>query len=344
MIQKIITQDTETIARCYLKRLRCVVSIKKVICELEKLKSKIPINQELKWKLGRGKNISYTIINRKAIVDYIDLLEKHYDVLLLAHPRTFNCHIQKFEKLIGRDFINKPICWGGNEHESLSKQIVEVLKYKEVREKAYPKVARMLEIKTCVYCNANYAITDRDNNGFYELDHWKPKSLYPYLCTSFYNLQISCPYCNKRKSDNDKMIFFRLWNEFGGYRPNIFKFFISQQNISKYWITHDRNQIDIKFGFEKLRYKKMCYDTDKCLHITSRYKEHNDVAEEILWRVKAYNEGFYKSLIAGLEGLAVSESDRKRFILGTYCNENEVFKRPLSKMIFDVAKCAGLHF
>ena len=86
----------------------------------------------------------------------------------------------------------------------------------------------------------------------------------------------------------------------------------------------------------------MLEDSEKALHISSKYKELNDEAEEVLWKAKAYNRCFYESLIGGLPKLMMSESDRKRFILGTYSNLEDVHKRPLTLMKQDVARCAGL--
>lgn len=57
-------------------------------------------------------------------------------------------------------------------------------------------------LKTCVYCNA---IPTMSNNGevFYQMDHYLPQSLYPFLGTCFYNLQPSCGVCNDYKKTQD---------------------------------------------------------------------------------------------------------------------------------------------
>ena len=121
-----------------------------------------------------------------------------------------------------------------------------------------------------------------------------------------------------------------------------FKFFISHENIALYWIKRDPKVINLELKPEKLRNQKMLEDSEKALHISSKYKELNDEAEEVLWKAKAYNRCFYESLIGGLPKLMMSESDRKRFILGTYSNLEDVHKRPLTLMKQDVARCAGL--
>lgn len=51
-------------------------------------------------------------------------------------------------------------------------------------------------------------MASKNGNGYYDLDHGKPKAKYPYLCTSFFNLQPACPSCNRKKSDDVKKEFF----------------------------------------------------------------------------------------------------------------------------------------
>jgi 5-methylcytosine-specific restriction endonuclease McrA len=76
------------------------------------------------------------------------------------------------------------------------------MRYDAARFEYYPFALEM-DIKSCVYCNAHLAATTKNNNGTYkgtyELDHFYPKSKYPYLCTSFFNLQPCCAHCNESK-------------------------------------------------------------------------------------------------------------------------------------------------
>lgn len=343
MVQLEITQDVEDLAKEYRKSLKEKKSAEDVKTELRGILTIIPRGVALMLKPPyRGGML--TPIAYNDIRDYVDRVIKRYDGLLLMHPKGFNREIQRFEKIISKDRINWKLVYTGAVHESLAEMIIKALDYDLVRKEIYPNIARALNIKSCVYCNANYAITDEEGRGYYELDHWKPKSKYPYLSTSFYNLQVSCPSCNRRKSSNDEKKFFRLWAEKGQGNRKAFKFFISQKNIALYWIKRDPKVINLELKPEKLRNQKMLEDSENTLHISSKYKELNDEAEEVLWKAKAYNRGFYESLIGGLPKLLMSESDRKRFILGTYSKLEDVHKRPLTLMKQDVARCAGLEF
>lgn len=44
---------------------------------------------------------------------------------------------------------------------------------------------KKLGIKTCVYCNASYAIATDDNKATYQVDHCFPKSKYPFYVLHF---------------------------------------------------------------------------------------------------------------------------------------------------------------
>ena len=64
---------------------------------------------------------------------------------------------------------------------------------------AAEELARNLHIDVCPYCNRNYINQKKGTT----LDHFFPKSLYPLVAISFYNLIPSCYSCNTFKSNTD---------------------------------------------------------------------------------------------------------------------------------------------
>lgn len=66
------------------------------------------------------------------------------------------------------------------------------------------------------------------------------------------------------------------------------------------------------------------------------YNEYKDIVEELLWRHKIYSKGFVKSLDAQMKSLGISSFDFKQFILGTYVDESDAFKRPFTIMLQDI--------
>lgn len=339
MIQLKITDIVEQVA-CNYRTMVIKEGIREdALQKLADIKNDFPLGATSTWIWGRGRNVQTETFDNRRVRHYVDLLLKMYDSLLLIHPRKFFHKIQRFENIIPRNRINCKIQPG---EPSLASRIISAMGYDRMREKVYPYAARGLNIKTCVYCNANYAITDENGDAYYDLDHWKPKSFYPYLCTTFYNLQPSCPSCNRRKSSKDDKKFFRLWNDGNRNNLELLKFEFAQADIAKYWIRHRKEDIKVAMKYVRSQDKKLLLDTEECLHITTRYREHNDVTEEILWKAMAYSSAFWDSFERGLSTLPLSDSERKRFILGTYPNPNEIYLRPLSKLIQDVAKEVGL--
>lgn len=353
MIQWPVDMISDKHAEDYLKELKDDGKITAFKAALNAVKAVFPAGGTTRLKIPKKYRTQVSdVLNNDDVHRYIDLVVQEYEDLLISHPKELLRKITVFETIIGRDQVNRKIIGdGGVESDSLSSRIVETMGYQTIRDEVFPKYVRKLGIKTCVYCNANYAITDKDGNGYYDLDHWKPKSLYPYLCTSFYNLQVSCPSCNRRKSNSDQYEFFQLWNDQTAHCEEVLKFGLNHGNVARYWITHQSKDEYVRFLSADTQYAKMRDDMEERLHIEERYKEHNDVTEEIFWKAKVYNPSFLASLHRGLNSgksarkgvnLPICRGDIYRFILGTYEMPEQIYLRPLSKMIQDVAKELGI--
>jgi hypothetical protein len=60
------------------------------------------------------------------------------------------------------------------------------------------------KFRMCPYCNQNFAFTIMSENGDFRptLDHYFPKSVYPFLAISLYNLVPSCYTCNSNLKES----------------------------------------------------------------------------------------------------------------------------------------------
>lgn len=66
---------------------------------------------------------------------------------------------------------------------------------------------RQLGVKVCPYCNRMYTITLFGENKIRpDFDHFYPKSKYPYLSVSLFNLIPSCSMCNTKKGNTAEVI------------------------------------------------------------------------------------------------------------------------------------------
>ena len=63
--------------------------------------------------------------------------------------------------------------------------------------------AKDIGVESCPYCNMNYLNSSVGGITRSEFDHYYPKSLYPYLCISLYNLVPCCHDCNHKKLNLD---------------------------------------------------------------------------------------------------------------------------------------------
>ena len=272
---------------------------------------------------------------------YVQLIISEWDNLIVLEP-PLDVTIQKFESIFATDKIATEEL--GNNPKSpilLYKEIVKAMRYDYVQEKVYPKIINQLGIKTCVYCNAQYAFSyDNGKDSFqnYEIDHWMPKSKYPYLCTSFFNLQPSCPKCNKSKSSKDDILPFCLYTH-DGSKLNPFDFSILHLSCAQYLATHDRDMLRIIFSSKEPGLKD---NMDTLFHISTQYQAHKDVVEELIWKKQIYNStilGIYKD---NFKQLGFKQTDFNRFILSNYDKDEDILKRPFAKMVQDIAKQLGI--
>lgn len=287
--------------------------------------------------------------DRTKLIDYIEKIRQEYETLLTTHPKTFNSLIGEFEAIISKERIDKVklVSTADGKTELFYDNIVRCMRYSHIQSKVFPEYVRRLGIKTCVYCNAQYAITTENDgmDSLYEFDHCLPKSKYPYLSANFFNLQPCCGPCNRKKLANDMMYgdhFATIWREEGDMTKDDFFFHLKDDSIAKYLTDYRRTDIDIEFKVREDapdQVKRLYEDYCKNFRIKRLYREHKDVAEELIWKKYSYNNALVQSLKDAFDSKAnITEQDVKRLIMGYYMDENDVYKRPLSKMVQDVAR------
>lgn len=172
-----------------------------------------------------------------------------------------------------------------------------------------------LQIDVCPYCNRQYIYTyakDAQKKNTAEIDHFRPKSKYPYLSCSLYNLIPSCHTCNSIKHDKDENIIYPYTESFG--------------NVGKFQIKRD-DAHDIKFPIivqnlqPKVEIKELEGDSlqpkvqksKKILHLEEIYSKHQLDINDLLLRYNRYGVMKKKEISKNLE---MPESIVKKMILG----------------------------
>lgn len=369
MRRRLIDSSIKIMADCYARHLEDATNFEKGQSPLERLLTlehklrlaSAKIKVEIMPRKGRhpAKYTNYTGRTKPELADYVKAIADNYAGLNSLLPSKYKSDvIDKIEpKLKGID-VEKVRVKIGRKNRTLSEFIVEAMRYKYVQEKLMQRFMHKLEIKSCAYCNAQFAVTalvesertvDRKGKlrikhaegSFYELDHNLPKSKYPYLCTNFYNLQPCCSSCNRRK--NARELGFSMYYELGNpmpFRP--LHFALEAKDLIAYRVRNRCKGItahlcNIGFDTKPVEGDGSLADRfNQILGVDGVYQEFSDEIEEILWRHKIYSKGMVTSLSAQMKALGIKSFDFKRFILGTYTEDSDAAKRPLTVMAQDV--------
>lgn len=317
----------------------------------------------MKQKARKGHPAVYT--NHKGrdfteLSDYVQAIYDNYDGLNALLPSEWDVKIsQKVDnKLKGYNIKDIKVKLPRRRACPFFELVVDAMRYDKVQSDIMPTYIRKLGIKTCVYCNAQFATTAIIQEvtlgkkgapktktieiACYELDHNKAKSVYPYLCTNFYNLQPSCSSCNRRK--NDRELDFSLYYEDGDTDVTPVHFALAPTDIIDFrknnkckgvkpFLCNEGTDIPPVLSDDVSKAGRM----NKMLGIQDIYNEHEDIVEEILWKHKIYSKGFMSATIAQIKSLGLEGFDMKRYILGGYYDSKDDFlRRPLSIMKNDV--------
>jgi len=288
--------------------------------ELQVLITQICSNKKIvkKRKKSDGKFENYDYLSlSKSDINYIQTL--NLDMLLKA----------KFLKEI-TDELGKPTK-GSNRYKLLFYIFVEkgyekfFSQGKNLQNYSAYGFVEKLGLKSCPYCNRNYTFVVRRGKLRPEIDHFFPKTVYPYLAVNFFNLIPSCQTCNKTKTND---VNFDWLNPYD-IKKDSFNF------------TYQPNSIDFvavekeKYNFNSFEIKINGHEENiKTFKLKELYEQHKDIVLELLIK-KAY---YPKSYIEELVGFGFSKSEIYRYLLGNYSDDKDLHKRPLSKLIKDISE------
>jgi 5-methylcytosine-specific restriction endonuclease McrA len=187
-------------------------------------------------------------------------------------------------------------------------------------------------LKTCPYCNRNYIFSVDTENGKLrpEIDHFYPKSKYPFLAMSFGNLIPSCSVCNHTKSDtcHDELV--------NPYNVKSHDYYFTYQPKSIDFILVEKE----KYNFDSfdIRLKGSAVQNRDIFKLKELYSQHKDVVLELLIKKAYYPESYIKEL----EGFGFSKDEIYRYLFSNYSQDEDLHKRPLSKLIKDISVELGL--
>lgn len=195
------------------------------------------------------------------------------------------------------------------------------------------ELCNRLKISICPYCNRQYVFTtfkeDMDGKEKWvsrpQLDHYYPKSIYPFLSCSFYNLIPSCPICNMGKNDNDKETIYPYLESFNNDDGSKRAQFIIESDhlndIVKLGNVDPNIDYNIKLNVINDP-EEHVKGSDEVFNLTILYNEHQLELHDLLKRfvsMKGAELGDYSNVILGkkIEDCGNKEIEYlKKFILG----------------------------
>ncbi len=193
------------------------------------------------------------------------------------------------------------------------------------------KLLSLIGIEICPYCQRNYISSYEENNDektTADLDHFYPKSLYPFLALSLYNFIPSCQICNSRfKGNKDTRDSIYPYEE--GFDELGVKFKTSKEVISE--ILGERySDFYVKIDYENLKNKE---DGEKVknsienLGLDRVYKKsHNQYIQNLLYNIEKYPENYLENCVEMFE----SNVDKKKQLEEYF---KDIVKEPYRKRI-----------
>lgn len=193
-------------------------------------------------------------------------------------------------------------------------------------------LAKKLDIPTCPYCNRMYTKTVMGKAGEKiirpEFDHWFPKSEYPLLALSFYNLIPSCHICNSNVKGKTE---FKLDTHFHPYNPS--------SNLKATFSYNHKSYDDYKIKINTE--DKFALDSVEAFQLENIYKAHEDEVKDLIQIRQAYSDKYIEILNKSLK-INLSKEEVYRLAFGVHYEEDKFDRRPLSKLKKDILTELGI--
>lgn len=193
------------------------------------------------------------------------------------------------------------------------------------------KLAEKLGMRACTYCNRDYILVQKGEKNSKLLcpqyDHWFPKSKFPLLQVSFYNLIPSCGSCNSSVKGDDVL---KVNDYCHPYMP---------WDVESFYFTY---YYDHKLGNYKIVTKSTIEEskllsTIQKLKIDQMYNGHLPELKDIIDLKRAYGERYLSNLKSNFPKLnSFKPSDVYRIHFGTEMKEIDFHKKPMSKFKKDI--------
>ena len=262
-------------------------------------------------------------------------LQANIDNILKAKPKEFEQIIKNINHLKIPISKLKKAFVGGKKYAGS----VGYTKFSNKQTKPYNAydLAKKLNVNVCPYCNRNYTFTTTNSkkNTRPDFDHFYSKEKYPILALSFYNLIPSCILCNSRLKGRKE---FTLKTHLHPYQEsfNDYAKFSYKVVNSDFLYTEDGFELELNTTNNRAENIKKDFALDVL------YSRHKDIVLELIQKREIYPDSYIDELMKNYSGTIFSSRDElMRLITCGYVNNEDINKRPLSKLIKDISEELG---
>lgn len=208
------------------------------------------------------------------------------------------------------------------------------------------KLLSLMEIEVCPYCQRNYISSFEENDDkrtTADLDHFYPKSLYPFLALSLYNFIPSCQICNSRfKGSKD------TYNSVYPYEESFddlgAKFKTSKEIIYEILGEKDANFfVEIDYKNLKNKDREKVEKSIKHLGLDKVYKKsHNQYIKDLLDNIEKYPKNYLESCVEIFDEYCKNKNKKEKIIkyfidiVKEPCRKRIENGEPLAKLTKDI--------
>ncbi|MBS1917916.1 MAG: HNH endonuclease [Bacteroidetes bacterium] len=316
-------------------------------------------------KIEAAFSLTTTITNRNVLNDeatpVFTYILKNVESIITGRPDKLEFHINQIDNLITVAKANYRIAHPGVTNREVAKwlnnEMFMVFNY-DYDNNSFSKIhqgkmaydhALLLDLSTCLYCNAQFTFTIKKKKYKTRphFDHFFPKSKHPYLALSFYNLIPACYICNSNLKGSKPFLYSTHLHPFVEGFEGIFEF---QTNIDSVDFLVNKKDFKIKLVKKSTSNKddvKRAKKNITVFALDDRYNFHKDYAGEIITKSHIYNDSEINELLRDYEitpgkKLFSSEGEIIELFLGNYIHESRLHKRILSKLTKDIGNELGL--
>lgn len=264
----------------------------------------------------------------KILYDYFydlsgNVIEQNVKNLVLANGsrmKEYIAYLGKFNKI---------------ESDELQKNVFRYDNF-AIRKSAY-KILKKMKVNVCPYCNRQYTYTLENNSIRPQFDHFYPKSLYPYLAVSIFNLIPSCSICNQAKSSLDtynEPILYPYEDEFGESA----KFALDTNDIKSFLGIGENFELSINYSEMDSAVQDKIKKQNDVLHLERIYNMHKDYVCDITLNQYINSDDRINEILLKFPDLFDSKEDVLSVLHMNDIRRDNWGKRPLSKLTHDILK------